>query len=344
MDPPGTEFFVSREPTRMNFYSDEPFCAALAASYFPNQVLRQSLFQIKGQIWKIPALEDNQPITNFPQASSFIDFYSPLSPSALGQIVEPQQASEFAQALHYLPRACHGLVTTEQWKTEALEQSHEPAPTVLWSTVESWSEYHQAHKKLFADINRRHRKLEREVGPVSFQFDDPDPAVLQACMDFKSQQYCSTGEVDMFAFPEHVTLFHEMAKQGLIKVSSLRVGDRLIAANVCATDQQRLYYWIPAYDQAFRHHSPGMLLLGFLLEESYKRGDQEFDFLIGGESYKWKFATHARLIAEIGSPPLPQQLLRAIKQLAKPVFLSMVNRSPKLKSQLKAVAQKLGTP
>src|SRR5207247_3960145 len=41
-----------------------------------------------------------------------------------------------------------------------------------------------------------------------------------------------------------------------------------------------------------------------ILRESHVRGYAEFDFLIGGELYKWHYATQTRVIGPLGTPPL----------------------------------------
>lgn len=64
--------------------------------------------------------------------------------------------------------------------------------------------------------------------------------------------------------------------------------------------QGRFYSWVAAYDSDYHCYGPGRQLLHYLLKESFERGHREFDFLRGNEAYKWKYATHTRLIAEMG--------------------------------------------
>jgi CelD/BcsL family acetyltransferase involved in cellulose biosynthesis len=54
-----------------------------------------------------------------------------------------------------------------------------------------------------------------------------------------------------------------------------------------------------------------------MLEESHRLGHTQFDFSIGGEEYKWVYATHARLLGPLGRPPLKTRVLAAAKQQAK---------------------------
>lgn len=351
----------------MNFYSSNVFCEALAASYFPNQTIEPALYRLGSNVWCIPTVNQTKPLTQYPLASTFIDFYEPCHFASSGNqsaqtslqtlTAQAQNRQNFPRlgtvkdsfmrarllrssqhqeidsqtslvevatgedgglkpihpaALKYLPRASHGLITADAWNSQLFQHKYEPAPTVLWNGFHSWAEFRDTRKAVFADINRRQRQLERDLGAVTFQFDDPDPETLIQCMAFKSQQYKSSGEVDIFARPENVRFFQELAKRKLITISSLRREDQLMAATICAVDRPSLYYWIPAYDAAFRKHSPEMLLLGFLLEESFKQGYEEFNFPTGNESYKWNFATHTRLISEVGQKPLHRRIMATI--------------------------------
>lgn len=83
-------------------------------------------------------------------------------------------------------------------------------------------------------------------------------------------------------------------------------------------DKGRLYWWVPAYDSAYSQYSPGRLLLHFLLRESFNQHHTEFDFLWGDEDYKWYYATHVRLIADLGARPFPKQLKNLLRTVLRP--------------------------
>ena len=99
----------------------------------------------------------------------------------------------------------------------------------------------------------------------------------------------------------------------------------------------RLYSWLPAHDPRHASLGPGRILLKWLMAESRARGHREFDFLIGGEEYKWQFATHARVVGPIGTPPLA---LRA-RQLARTTVRSALQRSPPVWRWLQGMRRRL---
>jgi CelD/BcsL family acetyltransferase involved in cellulose biosynthesis len=126
------------------------------------------------------------------------------------------------------------------------------------------------------------------------------------CYRWKSQQMLETLGFDAFADERNRRFFPELRAAGLLNASTLRAEGRLLAAWLGAVHDGRWYGWIFTYDRdpALRKLSLGRLLLYRMLEESHRLGHREFDFSIGEEPYKWFFATHARMIAPLGTPPL----------------------------------------
>jgi len=71
--------------------------------------------------------------------------------------------------------------------------------------------------------------------------------------------------------------------------SSLSLDGQTVAAQVGFIEGKSLLYYLPAYDAAFRQHSPGHLLLLSLLRAAQSMGLETIDLLRGQESYKFKW-------------------------------------------------------
>jgi CelD/BcsL family acetyltransferase involved in cellulose biosynthesis len=56
----------------------------------------------------------------------------------------------------------------------------------------------------------------------------------------------------------------------------------------------RITWYKPAFDIAYAKHSPGEVLIKFLLEYALERKARELDFTIGAEPFKYRFANHVR--------------------------------------------------
>ena len=158
---------------------------------------------------------------------------------------------------------------------------------------------------LLPDSRRKRRKAERDLGKLSFVYDDPRKEPFESCLVWKSAQWRRTGSVDLFGTDlRHVQLFRELRRRGLLVVSTLSAGEALLAVHIGAAADNRLYWWVPAYDILMARYSPGRLLLEYLLEESFARNQRRFEFLLGDEKYKWHYATHALEVGALGKPTL----------------------------------------
>ncbi|MDJ0673961.1 MAG: GNAT family N-acetyltransferase [Calothrix sp. MO_167.B42] len=273
----------------MNIYSSAPFLEALNKAYFPDVQLHLEDFLLQDRVWRLPTFPDGEPITGW----QFIDFFEPV-PSL--------QTFKTSKAVSYIDSACQGVVSTQECLDQNLFVPYITSPLIDWTNFATWDKF-TAHvksrrSKLLADARRCQRKLAKDVGSITFRWQDTREEVFDFCIKFKSTQFHSFHK--LFAQPSNVNFFIELAKQGLLVVSSFSAGETLVAANLGALWQGRFYYWIPTYDPQYASYSPGRLMLLSILENSYEQKHQEFDFLIGREIYKWHYATHTRLISGIG--------------------------------------------
>ena len=304
----------------MNVFSAPELLSSVADVFHPGVPARQRFFRVGGRLFRLLELQGGGAVSAWP----FMDF------------LEPADADEAARALDvgelaYLPKVELARMTADDWRQ--LGQS-DPlvSPFVDWSLFPAHADFlaHvQARKaSLLADSRRCARRLEREIGPLRFVADETRPQALEQCLRWKSRQYLDTGYADAFAVEAHVKLFSELARRRVLRVSALSAGERLLAVHAGLLHEGRFYYWIPAFDAELRNLSPGRLLLEELLKDSQARGDREFDFLLGDEAYKWNYATHARRIGPLGSPPLRARLREGLRRRAQ----ALRQRHPQLAS------------
>jgi CelD/BcsL family acetyltransferase involved in cellulose biosynthesis len=79
--------------------------------------------------------------------------------------------------------------------------------------------------------------------------------------------------------------------------SRLTLGGQTIAAQVGFVEGRTFYYYLPAFDPAFRRHSPGHLLLLNLVRDAAAMGLETIDLLRGREPYKFKWTSSERPLA-----------------------------------------------
>jgi CelD/BcsL family acetyltransferase involved in cellulose biosynthesis len=134
------------------------------------------------------------------------------------------------------------------------------------------------------------RKLEREVGPLRFTADEPDVGTLTWLVERKSEQCRELGYTDALARPD-VRQFVEMLLQLRLPtfggiLSTLRAGDRLVAAHFGLRSAAVWHYWFPAYDPAIARYSPGLLLLLAMVRGAPLAGVRRIDLGKGDAPYK----------------------------------------------------------
>ena len=285
----------------MSVFSTPAFLETVAELYHPGRAAAVEVCRIDGLALRMLVLDGHEVVTSAP----FYDYPQPLEAPGTGQ----------ARPLRYVPRTVLRTTTVEQ-RPELLPGQH-PSPYVDWSRFADHATFEamvgQRIGNLLPDSRRRQRKLERDLGPLRFIFDDARDETFETCVRWKSAQYRETGLPDMFAQPRNVELFRRLRDRGVVVLSSLSAGDRLVAAHLGGMAEGRHAWWVPAYDPELAGYSPGRLMLHEILRESHARGHREFDFLIGDEAYKFHYATHSRLIGPLGTPPLRDRVLTSLR-------------------------------
>lgn len=298
----------------MNIFTTDAFLETAGASFFPDRKRRIEVCRLSGQRLRLLVLDGTEVVGRMP----FYDFPQPLD-----DVQGPVDREIF-----HLPRTV--LRTVElHGEPQGKIEGTQPSPYIDWKKHDTWAGFQAMWKanplpKSY-DGARQRRRLEREVGPIRFELDDTRPEVFDACVQWKSSQYVASGFPDMFANPRNITFFRRLRERGVLMVSSLCAGDSLLAVHFGSWHDQRFGWWIPTYDPKFSRFSPGRVMLDELMKASFDRGDREFDFLIGDESYKFLYATHNRVIGAVGNPPLKEVIFSKAKATVK----ALLSTSPK---------------
>lgn len=313
----------------MNLFSSDVYLQTLAEVHFPRRLATIEVVRTSGQDFRLLVIDGEEVITHFP----FLDFLEPLGKRWEGPVKE----------IGFVPNAVLETTAAEDWLRRKKTDSSQPAPFIDWSLFPDWSAFEswvaQRRSNLKRESRRKQRGLEAKLGPLSFVLQDQRAEVFDRCVQWKSAQYVRTGLKDMFADGNNVRMFRELHRKGALLVSSLSAGSQLLAAHFGAMVDGVFYSWVAAYDPQHSTHSPGALLLEFILQESWRRKDVEFNFLIGDQEYKWFYATHTRVIGAVGDVPLGMRFARAAKRPVKKAlahFPRLLLFSRKLKRRLKS--------
>ncbi len=169
---------------------------------------------------------------------------------------------------------------------------------------DGWEAYQKWVFKNSSTIKRqgqKTRRLEREVGKVRFDFDCPDPNLLEQLIELKRSRYQRSNTFDILGVPWAADMIREIHKirepnfRGLL--STFWAGDQLIGAHFGLLTNQVLHYWFPVYDRQFHKYSPGTELLMQSAKHACELGIPKLDLGYGDDAYKFKFCNSHEPIA-----------------------------------------------
>ena len=136
------------------------------------------------------------------------------------------------------------------------------------------------------------RKLAREVGPVTLEFDCRDTDLLRQTILWKRQQYRRTNILDLFT-PEWTRSLVENLHSGSGPetrgiLSVLRAGDEVVAAHYGMIENDLLHYWFPTYNVEYSRYSPGTALFKEIVRTASEQKVTCIDMGYGEQPYKRK--------------------------------------------------------
>ena len=80
----------------------------------------------------------------------------------------------------------------------------------------------------------------------------------------------------------------------MLDLTLLEVDGKPVAGSLGFVDGDTYYYYLPAWEPELAPLAPSGLLLANLIERAYERGLRRFDFMLGDEPYKARWATEER--------------------------------------------------
>lgn len=171
---------------------------------------------------------------------------------------------------------------------------------------DGWEAYLASRTNQLRRENRRRlRRLERELGPVAFEWHAPRPELLPLLIGWKSEQYATARSLYLDPGPRLIVeaLASETAEDCTGGMSVLSAGGRPIALHFGLLGPGFLCSLEVAYDPELARHAPGIMLWLALAEEAAGRGVGRIDLGYGTperngrRSYKLDLANGAYAVA-----------------------------------------------
>jgi CelD/BcsL family acetyltransferase involved in cellulose biosynthesis len=116
---------------------------------------------------------------------------------------------------------------------------------------------------------------------------------LDAMLRLHSTRWNESGKPGVLA--DHgVQEFHRLLapmllRSGVLRFYGLRFERKLIATLYALVDQQTTYCYLQGFDPQYREFSPGVQLVGAVIEDAIREGKRAVDFLRGQEPYKYSW-------------------------------------------------------
>lgn len=147
------------------------------------------------------------------------------------------------------------------------------------------------------ELQKRRHKLDA-LGTWTLDFNRGRPALFDAFRRLHSSRSASMGwssVYDLPGFREHFTRMMEHQDPDFeVLCSTLYAGSALISYTLGFVRDRVYHHWNIGFDQAYEDIAPNKLHHQFLIEECFRRGYVEFDFMRGGYEYKFKWTDTAR--------------------------------------------------
>jgi CelD/BcsL family acetyltransferase involved in cellulose biosynthesis len=195
---------------------------------------------------------------------------------------------------------------------------------------------------------RRHEKWLGRRGGLRFRHIETRDEILGRHLDeffrFRSARRAQMGDDSASASPAArpmvEALVRELDPARVLRFSVLELDGRPVAYHFGFQHAGRFTWYMPAFDIGLSDGAPGEVLLGHLLRYSHQQQLAEFDFTVGDEAYKRRFANHVRRTFTLYFYRYPRQPRVEVRRLVRSVR-DRARRSPAVLAYARPVLRSL---
>ncbi|MFN8233374.1 MAG: GNAT family N-acetyltransferase [Actinomycetota bacterium] len=169
--------------------------------------------------------------------------------------------------------------------------------------ADTWDGYLAAlPAKLRHELRRKAKKLVAEAGPYSITTATAE--TLHAFLNrFVELHRLSEGPKGVFMQPGMEIFFRRLGEaflhDGVFRLSFIEVGGERAAGTIGFRFGETFSLYNSAFDRAWQHLAPGMVLVGEDIRLAIEDGCSAFDLLKGDYAYKYRFGARPRSIRRL---------------------------------------------
>ena len=156
-----------------------------------------------------------------------------------------------------------------------------------WETYLSGIDKKQRH-----EIRRKLRRADEEATPIRFYFAENEGNLLNEINAFFQLMELDEQKKE-FLTPmmreQMLAILRWASDEQILQLAFLEIDGQKAAAYCCFDYNQRVYVYNSGFNSAYSSYSPGWVLLSYLIQDAIVKGKTHFDFMRGGETYKYRF-------------------------------------------------------
>lgn len=148
---------------------------------------------------------------------------------------------------------------------------------------------------------KRHANFFRKAGELRFHRCGSETEILGYLDRFFEQHKARRAQTDspsQFHDSAQQTFYRELVRalhpRGWLRFDVVQFDGEPLAFHFGFEYRRRFIWYKPTFDTRFASRSPGEVLIKFLLEDAIERRLEEFDFTVGAEPFKYRFANRVR--------------------------------------------------
>ena len=174
----------------------------------------------------------------------------------------------------------------------------QPSPYILMpETLDAYIE--SLGSKQGHELRRKLRRAVRNPEPIEFEIIE-DKALLPAALEDFFSLMRQEADKAKFLTPlmqaQMEAIAHATFDSGWLQLVFLKVGGLRIAAYMNFDYDNCIWAYNAGFHNAYAHLSPGWLIMAEMIRWSAAHGRRIFDFMRGGEEYKYRFGAVDRFV------------------------------------------------
>lgn len=235
------------------------------------------------------------------EVSDYLDMLAPpeLQRAAWAACLEAlaQRADWQMLDLHNLPAASPSLAAVDKLSRErawSVQQAREEVCPVI-ELPATWDDYltQTLNKKQRHELRRKMRKAEQETH-VEWHWAERAEQLGADLETFIRLHRASHPDKEAFMDAHMQGFFRTTARlafeQGWLRLSVLSFNQQPVASYLCFDWAGSRMVYNSGFDLAtYADLAPGIVLVGYMIEDAIQHGLKRFDFMRGGERYKFEF-------------------------------------------------------